>query len=96
MRHTIEVISIEQHRDEHNNRAFSALIDGMKIEGKVQRIIMNRNIPVTAWKYQYRMYFPKDILITKHSDYKNIRRELLTKMIKKRPYEMLNVEQVVR
>jgi hypothetical protein len=75
MKHNIEIISFTAKIDEDANRGFTVVIDGISMRGIVKLIE-----PFNKPSY-YRFYFPSGPAISKHQDYKDIRRQLLLEMI---------------
>lgn len=96
MIHQIQLLSIDINRKNRDllrkERSFEALIDGVNVTGKV--VLRLGKLPYPTSKSGYNFHFD-DKTITKHPDYKNIRRQLLLLMID-RNVGMLIASKVVR
>lgn len=65
-----------------NFRPFAFTVDGTVVTGKLRFIRLRERLFSSPGRYAYRFYFDEKVAsITKHSDYKNIRREVLRQMM---------------
>ena len=83
MLHEVKLIYLEEDMDANNQRDFTAAIDGVVMTGMI-RFVSKRiqASPAHPYPHSYRFYFGKHNTITEHPDYRNIRRYLLSLMIK--------------
>lgn len=82
--HSIQLLNTTNYTaDNSRYRSFVACINGVRVSGKVTFIygVPNADLSPGMLHSSYRFYFPKELKITRHKDYKNIRRELLSILI---------------
>jgi hypothetical protein len=99
MKHVIEVLSIKQRPDKRFCRSFSAKVDGVEVSGNIKLMFpkYSNDNEDEIRRAHYRLLLPKNKEMTGHSDYQQIRRELILAMIDTLgPGEMLRPETIFK
>lgn len=89
MKHEITLIDLEKNKNNKDIRAFVATIDGIHVTGTILCMTSyTRTGTEAVWvSYKFKFNTPG---ISKHIDYKEIRRELLKQMLSNNDYMAQN------